>query len=483
MVCASDHFISSLKHFGGYIDIKRGSMYYYHVPQLSNKTLIWTNGGPGCSALEGMLLENGPYKINKTSEHYILDRNPFSWDQFANIIYVDQPMNTGFSKGGFVSNQTEVATDMVEFVINLFKIYPLLKDNELYIAGESFAGQYIPYITKALIENSIPVKGMIIGNGWIDPRTQYRAYIDFAIQRKLLDGPYLKNAEDQYQTCLRLLNKMEKIGIPECEHIANIIFDNSRTRTGTCLNMYDSRLSDDNCGADWPYNLPRLYEYLQDPKTVELIHANPDQKWVECRADTVGDHLKGDLSKPSFYLLEELLKKTTLYLYSGDMDFICNHLGTESLISRLNWNGYQGFQNEPVPLYLEENVVGIVQNERNLVYLKIKDGSHMLPVDQPEVSMHLIKHILDNSFLTGTSHMTNVNTMKDHVHVHEHRAPSVSGLVALAVIIVGMSLYLFMKFREKKAQQYELQVDPSNEEIPLENKVLFKTEYEDPEDV
>ena len=34
---------------------------------------------------------------------------------------------------------------------------------------------------------SPPLKGLLIGNGWIDPYSQYPAYVDFAYQTKLLD--------------------------------------------------------------------------------------------------------------------------------------------------------------------------------------------------------------------------------------------------------------------------------------------------------
>lgn len=38
--------------------------------------------------------ENGPYTLSK---ELTLKDNPYGWDTNANVIYVDQPINTGFS--------------------------------------------------------------------------------------------------------------------------------------------------------------------------------------------------------------------------------------------------------------------------------------------------------------------------------------------------------------------------------------------------
>jgi len=40
------------------------------------------------------LAENGPYSL---THNLTLQENPYGWDVNANVIYVDQPINTGFS--------------------------------------------------------------------------------------------------------------------------------------------------------------------------------------------------------------------------------------------------------------------------------------------------------------------------------------------------------------------------------------------------
>ncbi|GIZ40957.1 hypothetical protein CKM354_000427700 [Cercospora kikuchii] len=57
--------------------------------------VIWMNGGPGASSAIGLLAENGPCFVNPDSNSTRL--NPWSWNNDANMLYLDQPVSAGFS--------------------------------------------------------------------------------------------------------------------------------------------------------------------------------------------------------------------------------------------------------------------------------------------------------------------------------------------------------------------------------------------------
>ncbi|KAK4965231.1 hypothetical protein LTR28_003502, partial [Elasticomyces elasticus] len=56
---------------------------------------IWMNGGPGSSLMIGLLSGNGACNIKPDSNSSTL--NPWSWNNEVNMLYIDQPVQTGLS--------------------------------------------------------------------------------------------------------------------------------------------------------------------------------------------------------------------------------------------------------------------------------------------------------------------------------------------------------------------------------------------------
>ena len=85
--------------------------------------LIWINGGPGSSSMFGLFLENGPLRIvetgNATNEFEIRAAEE-AWTDTYNVLYLDQPVGTGFSWGD--SLITDEATTSQEF-INFLRLF------------------------------------------------------------------------------------------------------------------------------------------------------------------------------------------------------------------------------------------------------------------------------------------------------------------------------------------------------------------------
>ena len=59
----------------------------------SAPTLVWMNGGPGSTSLYGLFLEHGPFEVGPGGE---LSRRRLTWASKYNVIYIDQPVGTGF---------------------------------------------------------------------------------------------------------------------------------------------------------------------------------------------------------------------------------------------------------------------------------------------------------------------------------------------------------------------------------------------------
>ena len=55
--------------------------------------ILWLNGGPGCSSMDGLWLENGPLRLKAGDNGWTIDVNPHSWHNApAWTLYVDQPV-------------------------------------------------------------------------------------------------------------------------------------------------------------------------------------------------------------------------------------------------------------------------------------------------------------------------------------------------------------------------------------------------------
>ena len=66
--------------------------------QLKNyPTILWLNGGPGTSSQFGNLQEIGPLALVLQNRQLQIIQNNFTWANNYNLLFVDQPVGTGFS--------------------------------------------------------------------------------------------------------------------------------------------------------------------------------------------------------------------------------------------------------------------------------------------------------------------------------------------------------------------------------------------------
>ena len=83
--------------------------------------------GPGCSSFDGALLEIGPVLVNGTGSNARLVKNPGRWNEYANILFIDQPAGTGYSylnRGRAVSELAPAADQLVNFLGNFYTVFP-----------------------------------------------------------------------------------------------------------------------------------------------------------------------------------------------------------------------------------------------------------------------------------------------------------------------------------------------------------------------
>ena len=110
-------------------------MFYWMYPAAdfdNAPVAVWLNGGPGASSSFANFLMNGPMRIERTgteTDNYLVTLAPEgTWVDAATMIYIDQPVGTGFSYGpNLLTTMDEAATEFVTFLGNLFDKYAPLK--------------------------------------------------------------------------------------------------------------------------------------------------------------------------------------------------------------------------------------------------------------------------------------------------------------------------------------------------------------------
>ncbi|KAJ3113600.1 hypothetical protein HDU96_003177 [Phlyctochytrium bullatum] len=157
----------------------------------------------------GLFYEMGPLRL---TDDMLLERNPFAWSSEYSMLFIDNPVGTGFSfvspldtsdadvdaalwddmtgtisrnatahlvsrypdanqssnavnneentdtiprySKGYVENQPAVARDLMTFLQHFYNLFPDQKDADLYVTGESYAGKYVPHFADAILRHN-----------------------------------------------------------------------------------------------------------------------------------------------------------------------------------------------------------------------------------------------------------------------------------------------------------------------------------------
>ncbi|CAL8172801.1 unnamed protein product [Prunus armeniaca] len=217
-------FNLSFAHYAGYATVNEDSgraLFYWLVEAAedpgSKPIVLWLNGGPGCSSIAyGEAEEVGPFHIKADGKTLYL--NPYSWNQVANILFLDSPVGVGFSysntSSDLLSNgDKRTAEDSLAFLLKWFERFPQYKGREFYITGESYGelGNIDPYsiYTPACpanvsqsnrLQKRMHKVGRISGN--YDPCTEAHSAVYFnlpEVQKALHVNP--NHAPSKWATC------------------------------------------------------------------------------------------------------------------------------------------------------------------------------------------------------------------------------------------------------------------------------------------
>ena len=409
--------VDKVKQFSGYLDDEENDkhLFYWFFESRNDPendpVVLWLNGGPGCSSLTGLFLELGPSFVNEKRD---VEFNAFSWNSNASVIFLDQPVNVGYSySSNSVSNTVAAGQDVYALLTLFFKQFPEYAQQDFHIAGESYAGHYIPVFAHEILSHqnrNINLQSVLIGNGLTDGLTQYDYYRPMACGDggwpAVLGDSDCKAMDDSLPRCKSMISSCyDSESLWSCVP-ASIYCNNALIgpyqRTGQ--NVYDVRKPCEDGNLCYK-EIGWISDYLNQPKVMKALGAEVST-YEGCNFDINRNFLfQGDWMKPFHRLVPKLLEKIPVLVYAGDADFICNWLGNLAWTEHLAWPGKKAYNKAPMEdLVVEGNKldhpkIGSVKSAANFTFVRLHAGGHMVPHDQPLASLEMFNRWLSGEWV------------------------------------------------------------------------------------
>ncbi|CAE6409236.1 unnamed protein product [Rhizoctonia solani] len=408
--------------------------------------VFWTNGGPGCSSLEGVSQENGPFAWPPGTAKPI--RNQWAWTNLSHVLWVEQPVGTGFSQGvPNITNEDQLAAQFAGFLAQFLQVFSELRGKNFYATGESYAGVYVPYIANYLYEHPQAVDLNLKGIWITDPAvsydlvTKYIPALLFAEKWKHvlgLNSTFLAQLQEVGNKCGYTdyskkyvtyppqgklpLPSQAYVGTPDYSGIKDecAVWDmvyNAAITVNPNFNIY--RIFDvwpvlwDVLGFPGSFDNQQSPIYFNRTDVQDAIHA-PHINWEGCSSTPVFVNGTDNSVPVMLSVMPNVIEKSerTVVMHGG-IDYVLMAEGTRLIdpgningriaIQNMTWNGKQGFQK---PIQTESfiiegfGVLGSMHQERNLTYVEVDLAGHMMPQYAPWAAYKTLSYLLGREELT-----------------------------------------------------------------------------------
>ncbi|KAG2197293.1 hypothetical protein INT47_010999 [Mucor saturninus] len=345
--------------YSGYIDNLVTNEHVFFIfleSRFAPKTdpvILSLNGQLGCSSITNVWFETGLCLVKKAG----IETNPFSFNNIANILYVDQPTGVGYSysSGKKPSTCAQVTETIYWFLQSFFTEFKQFARNDFHIAGTSYASHFVPSLATHIIRenryasssNKLPIQlaSIILGNGYINPRAHKLSYAEYSCD----DNKY-KPIYDKV-TCQKMkTNRRQYSCYSEIQDIVN--YANSQEMKT---------------------------EYGIDSEAGEFQNCNSH---VKARFDMTKDSLVNTMDQ----IEKVLATNIRVLVYAGDMNWYNNWYGQTDWLSKLDWIGQVGFNDAKDKdwfSYVSGQKAGTVKSFLNLSFVKVFNAGYYSIYDQP----------------------------------------------------------------------------------------------------
>ncbi|CAL9230546.1 unnamed protein product [Arabidopsis halleri] len=396
-------------------------LFYYFIKSENNPKedplLLWLSGGPGCSSTTGLFFENGPvtFKVDGyNGGSPTLLSTTYSWTKVANMIFLDQPVGTGFSyaKTQLLDTPSDSgeAKRIHEFLRKWLSKHTEFISNPFYVGGDSYSGKVIPAtvqeISKGIdlgFEPQINLEGYVIGNPVTDTEVEHNLRIPFAHGMALISDELYESLKrsckgiyenvdplnteclkfvEEYNKCIARINQ-NLITRPMCKvlssprgYIEELVLPSLSVPFTDCYRYTDL------ISSNW----------ANDESVRRALHVvkGSIRKWVRCASFDTPYNVDIKSSVP--YHMNNSIKGYRSLIYNGDHDLVVPFISTQAWIRSLNYSIIDNWR----PWMINNQVGGYTQTYANkMTYATVKASGHTAEYKPEESS------IMFQRWLTG----------------------------------------------------------------------------------
>ncbi|KAJ5577808.1 uncharacterized protein N7459_006772 [Penicillium hispanicum] len=478
-----------VKSYAGYVDLSPDAHTFFwffearHDPENAPITL-WLNGGPGSDSLIGLFEELGPCYVNEKNETYI---NPYSWNEVSNMLFISQPLGTGFSYSekdpGSLNPLTGVFEDadfagvqgrypvidatlldttnlaveatwevLQGFLGGLSKLDGNIKSKSFNLWTESYGGQvhYGPAFFDHFYEQNEKIaNGTVAGiqlnfntlgviNGIIDEAIQASYYPEFAVHNTY----GIKTVNDTVYNYMKFANEMPN-GCQDLVHTCKMTNRTSLADYAICAEA--TNMCRDN--VEGPYYVfsgrgtydirhpskdptpPMYYEnYLAKDSVMSALGVDINYTMSNNEVYYAFQQ-SGDLVWPNFLddLEDILTRPVRVALIYGDADYICNWFGGQAISIHAKYAHSKEFQAAGYAPFLVDGVeYGETREYGNFSFTRIYEAGHEVPYYQPVAALQLFNRTLNGWELPKGDKKLTSDFGSDGPATATHTEPSVA---------------------------------------------------------
>uniref|UniRef100_A0A8C4P005 Carboxypeptidase n=1 Tax=Dicentrarchus labrax TaxID=13489 RepID=A0A8C4P005_DICLA len=404
------HALTHWKEAWNYVEVRDGAhmfwwLYYADSQSAGYKDLplvMWLQGGPGGSGSGfGNFDEIGP--LNKD-----LEPRKTSWVQAASVLFVDNPVGTGFSytdrPDAYATNVATVASDMLVLLKHFFTERAEFQGVPFYIFSESYGGKMAAAIslelTKAIAQGTVKCNfaGVALGDSWISPLDSVMTWGPYLYTTSLLDDYGLAEVSSAAEAVKKAVEQQQFVKATELWSVVETVVEQNTNG----VNFYNilTQEPDDKLTRRHirPLHSQSLSELMNGPIRKKLGIIPQNVTWGG-QAEEVFSNMAGDFMRPVVDIVDQLLTAgVNVTVYNGQLDLIVDTMGQELWVKQLKWDGLSGFNKLRWTALDDPTSPGVTgafyKTYKNFSFYWILKAGHMIPSDQGPMALQMLKMII-----------------------------------------------------------------------------------------